>query len=80
MSARFSKMPNQDGSSGYEHGPKPAQRISRGDYTEDFLRGLQIRGEVTQVNDDWNEESSSFPPSVTWVMYPNGDLQRIGYN
>jgi hypothetical protein len=75
MADDFPPIPDE-----YKHGPLPAVRIPKGEYTEQFLRDLEARGEVRPVSDDWNEESSNFPPTVTWVIYPNGDLQRIGYN
>jgi hypothetical protein len=62
-----------------DHGPLRASRITPGDYAPDFLKGLQLRNEVVRVGDDWNGDSSGFPPHVTWVLYPNGDLERVGF-
>ena len=61
-----------------DHGPLRTTRISAGDYAPDFLRGLELRNEVIPVGEAWNG-SRSFPPHVTWVLYPNGDLERIGF-
>jgi hypothetical protein len=69
---------NQPGE--YEHGPEPAQRTPRSEYTEEFLRGLQVTGKVRPVSDDWDRNSLDFPPNVNWVIYPNGDLERIGFD
>jgi len=69
---------NQSG--GYERGPRPAQRTPRSEYTENFLRNLQHNDQVRPVSDDWEREKSNFPPHVNWVIYPNGDLERIGFN
>jgi len=80
MADNLPEGPDGNQSGEYEHGPKPAPRTPRSEYTENFLRGLQGRGEVRQVSDDWDGKSSNFPPNVTWVIYPNGDLQRLGYN
>jgi hypothetical protein len=56
-----------------------ATRIRSGDYTPDFLHGLLVRNEIVTVSEDWNGDSTGFPPHVTWVRYPNGDLERIGF-
>jgi hypothetical protein len=60
--------------------PKPAKRIPQGEYTDSFLRGLQATGRVRSVDDHWDGNVSNFPPKVNWVMYPNGDLERIGFD
>jgi len=26
------------------------------------------------------KKGANFPPAITWVIYANGDLQRIGFN
>ena len=63
-----------------EHGPRRAQRIPRSEYTDDFLRGLQVTNKVRSVGDNWDGNGSNFPPHVNWVIYPNGDLERIGFD
>lgn len=60
-----------------DHGPLQVSRISSGDYAPDFLHGLQVRNEVVPVSDDWNGDDTGFPPDVTWVLYPNGDLEHF---
>jgi hypothetical protein len=60
------------------HGPIPSSRVPRTDYTESFLYGLQQRNQVVSVSDSWDHDTSKFPTSVRWVMYPNGDLERVG--
>jgi hypothetical protein len=62
-----------------EHGPrqperKPAHQVDRG-----FLRVLKERNEVVEVPEGWNRDHSKLPPGVTWVRYPNGDLERVGF-
>jgi hypothetical protein len=80
MAADSPDQPDKQHARQFEHGPRPAQRIPRSGYTQEFLSGLQARGEVRAVGDDWDENNANFPPGVTWVIYPNGDLQRIGFN
>jgi hypothetical protein len=63
-----------------EHGPTRAERIPRSKYSEEFLRGLQITNKVHSVGDDWDGDASKFPPHVNWVIYPNGDLERVGFD
>jgi hypothetical protein len=79
MAAEFPDAPDKNQPGEYEHGPEPAHRIPRSQYTEEFLRGLQITGKVRPVSDDW-DRNSHFPPHVNWVIYPNGDLERIGFD
>jgi hypothetical protein len=63
-----------------EHGPRPAERIPPGQYAPDFLRGLQVRNEVHAVREDWDGDPSRLPRGVNWVIYPNGDLERVGFD
>ena len=67
-------------SSADEHGPVRAERISPSDYSEKFLRDLQVRKQVLAVGQDWNGDSSGLPRGVNWVIYPNGDLERVGFD
>jgi hypothetical protein len=80
MAADSPDPPDKQRAQEFEHGPRLAQRIPRSEYTQQFLIGLQARGEVRAVSDGWDEKSANFPPAITWVIYPNGDLQRIGFN
>jgi len=41
---------------------------------------LRANGQVRDVGADWNGDTTQFPPRVTWVLYPNGDLERVGFN
>jgi hypothetical protein len=61
-----------------EHGPRPADRIPASQYTRDFLR--RLGNKVYSVGDDWDGDPSHLPHGVNWVLYPNGDLQRVGFD
>ena len=61
-----------------EHPPLPVPRIPKGQYDPAFLVSLQANGQVRAVGDAWNGDISRFPPRVTHVIHPNGDLERIG--
>jgi len=63
-----------------EHGPRPAERIPQGRYDQTFLRGLQANGQVRAVGPDWNGDVTELPPDVNWILHPNGDLERVGFN
>jgi len=61
------------------HGPRPAKRIPPGEYSADFLDRLKAQGKVQSVAPDWNHDTRSLPPEISWVLHPNGDLERIGF-
>jgi hypothetical protein len=63
-----------------EHGPLRAERIPRGQYDKAFLDGLQVNGQVHVVGPDWKGDVGQLPPEVTWILHPNGDLERVGFN
>jgi hypothetical protein len=60
------------------HGPRAAKRIPPGEYTPDFLERLKAQGKVFSVAPDWNHDTKTLPPEISWVLYPNGDLERVG--
>ena len=60
------------------HGPLDPERISPSNYAPDFLQRLQKQNKVVPVREDWDR--SKMPPGITWVIYPNGDLERVGYD
>jgi len=75
MTAEMPEATDENQPSIYEHGPKPLERTSNYDPT--FLKTLQVNGQVFPVSEDWDGDDSAFPKKVAWVIYPNGDLQRI---
>ncbi len=72
--------PNEPTSDPDEHGPLRAERIRPGDYTAKFLKDLKVQNQVMPVEENWDSSRSSLPPRVSWVIYPNGDLERIGFD
>lgn len=63
-----------------EHGPLPTARVPQGQYEKTFLQSLQATGRVRAVGPDWRGDATQFPPHVNWVLHPNGDLERIGFD
>jgi hypothetical protein len=63
-----------------EHGPLRAERIPRSNYTPKFLNDLKVQKKVVEVQENWDVSRASLPPRVNWVIYPNGDLERIGFD
>jgi hypothetical protein len=63
----------------FEHGPRPPERTPAHRVDPAFLRALKARNEVAAVPEGWDRDHAKLPPGVTWVMYPNGDLERIGF-
>jgi hypothetical protein len=45
---------------------------------EAYVRSLQQRGAVVDADDD--VDLASLPPTVTHVRFPDGRVQRIGFN
>jgi hypothetical protein len=72
--------PNPPRSDPDEHGPLRAERIRPGNYTAKFLNDLKVQNKVAPVEENWDPNHSSLPPQVNWVIYPNGDLERIGFD
>lgn len=62
----------------YEHPPLQTQKIAVGAYDPAFVESLRANGQLRSVGADWDALSADFPPQVTHVIYPNGDLERIG--
>jgi hypothetical protein len=67
-------------SDSYDHGPLRAERIPSANYTAKFLNDLKLQNQVVAVEENWNSQATSLPPHATWVIYPNGDLERVGFN
>ena len=64
----------------HDHGPLLADRIPSSSYTAKFLRDLREQNQVVAVPEDWDGKSSNLPSGAVWVIYPNGDLQRVGFD
>ncbi len=79
MTITLPERPDENQAGGYEHGAMPVQRTPKSEYDESFLRGLKDRGEVRHVGDNWKQGDSNFPLDVEWVLYPNGDLERLHF-
>lgn len=69
----------EPGADEYAHAPRAAERVPRSAYSTSFLRGLEAREEILKVEEGWQERDVLIPDSVEWVMYPNGDLQRLKF-
>jgi hypothetical protein len=63
-----------------EHGPLRAERIPSKNYTAKFLNDLKIQNKVLTVEENWDPSRSNLPARVNWVIYPNGDLERVGFD
>lgn len=55
-------------------------RLAPADYGAGFLEALEARGEVVRVDEGWTPKPGELPPDVHWVLYPNGDLQRVRFS
>lgn len=77
----MAKTPDQmtSDTSAYDHDPLRAERVPARDVAPEFLEGLKARGELVAVPEGWDPGKVDLPSHVTWVVYPNGDLERVGF-
>ena len=59
------------------HAPRPVKRVPPSKYTADFLERLKTQGKVQSVAPDWTRDKQPHDSNVTWVLHPNGDLERL---
>lgn len=59
------------------HGPRQVQRQPPGSYSSEFLGQLKAQRKVHPVPEGWDHNPDSLPPGAAWVIYPNGDLERV---
>ena len=64
----------------FAHGPIETARMSPADYEPAFLQDLKARNEVLQVDANWRADKAILPPHISWVLHPNGDLERVGFS
>lgn len=62
-----------------EHGSIEPKPIPASEYSTKFLSDLKARGQVRAVDEGWRADQERLPPDIHWVLYPNGDLLRIGF-
>lgn len=61
-----------------DHGPVAARRIPANEYEQSFLAALKAQQKVAAVGENWTmEQLRALPPDVKYLLYPNGDLQRL---
>ena len=63
----------------FEHGPRATERTPAHQVEPAFLRALEARNELAAVPEGWDHDYAKLPAGVTWVRYPNGDLERIAF-
>lgn len=63
--------------SAFHHPPRTVARQSSTSYAPEFLRSLEARNEVEAVPEDWDHDPRMLKPTTQWVIYPNGDLERV---
>jgi hypothetical protein len=61
-----------------DHGPLRPERIPSSTLGPTFLHDLkQQNKKVVPVPEGWDGNPSSLPSDTDWVIYPNGDLERV---
>jgi hypothetical protein len=63
----------------FEHGPRQPERTPAHQVDPAFLRALEARNEIAAVPEGWDHDHTKLPVGVIWVIYPNGDLERVGF-
>ncbi len=61
----------------YVHEPRATRRVAAEEQEQGFLERLQEQGVVVAVGDDGKPAAGGLPPETEWIVYPNGDLQRL---
>ena len=61
----------------FDHGPLGIERIRPSEQGPGFVRMLQANGKVIPVSETWTPRDD-LPPGIEWVLFPNGDLARVG--
>jgi hypothetical protein len=65
----------------HDHGPITSRRIPAAEYEQygpAFLEDLKNQGKVAEVAENWTiDQLRNLPPSVKYLLYPNGDLQHL---
>ena len=74
------KIPSGQAGGPYEHGPLRADRIPPGSYSAKFLDDLKLQKKVVPVGENWDPSRDNLPSQVNWVIHPNGDLERVGFD
>ena len=74
------KDPSNDTGGSHEHGPLRGERIRPGSYSTKFLDDLKVQNKIMPVDEHWDPSRGNLPPRINWVMYPNGDLERVGFD
>ena len=63
-------------SDNHDHGPIMPRRIPAAEFERDH--GPMKGNEVFDVNENWTiDQLRALPPSVKYLRYPNGDVQRL---
>lgn len=63
-------------SDNHDHGPIMPRRIPAAEFDRDH--GPMKDNEVFDVNENWTiDQLRTLPPSVKYLRYPNGDVQRL---
>ena len=59
-------------------GPLSAPRVPRHEQEPGFLERKAAEGVVVQhVAENWDGDHKTLAPNTEWVVYPNGDIQRV---
>jgi len=62
----------------HDHDRVRPDRIPATNYDASFLNDLKAQQKVAQVDENWTADKlRTLPANVRWLLYPNGDLQRL---
>ena len=64
------------------HGARVVPRLRPGEYTAEFLSDLRA-GQIRRLFEapaQWDGNRATLPPQIEWVLYANGELERIRFS
>jgi hypothetical protein len=63
-----------------DHESRPVERLRPGQYSAQFLEELRSMHTLFEAPPQWDGNRDTLSSELTWVLYPNGELERLGYN
>lgn len=80
MGMKYDPYDFSGGAQATDHGPRPAERLKPTEYSARFLEELRSMHMLFEAPPQWDGKRDALSSQLTWVLYPNGELERLGFN